>query len=100
MSMRQVNMTIATLCVAGAALAQQVPQTAETAAPLLVAAATTGTGQSPAVQIAAQRPVHGTLRGVLAAADQGPQALRRYLWRTRMIYGYQYDDFARPEWDR
>jgi hypothetical protein len=32
--------------------------------------------------------------GVRAAAAQGPEALRRYLWRTRMIYNFYYDDFA------
>src|SRR4051794_24575521 len=28
-----------------------------------------------------------------AAAAQGPEALRRYLWRTRMIYNFYYPDF-------
>ena len=32
--------------------------------------------------------------GVRAAAAQGPEALRRYIWRTRMIYNFYYDDFA------
>ena len=32
--------------------------------------------------------------GVRAAAAQGPEALRRYLWRTRMIYNFHYNDFA------
>jgi len=32
--------------------------------------------------------------GVLAAALQGPDALRQYIWRTRMIYGFYYGDFA------
>ena len=32
--------------------------------------------------------------GVLAAARQGPDALRQYIWRTRMIYGFYYGDFA------
>jgi hypothetical protein len=32
--------------------------------------------------------------GVRAAAAQGPEALRRYLWRTRMIYNFYYWDFA------
>jgi len=32
--------------------------------------------------------------GVRTAAAQGPEALRRYIWRTRMIYNFHYDDFA------
>ena len=54
----------------------------------------------PAPQAGAPASVHGTLRGVLAAADKGPAALRQYVQRTRMIYGYRFEDFARPEWDR
>jgi len=34
------------------------------------------------------------LRGVRAAALQGPDALRRYTFRTRMIYNYDYEDWA------
>lgn len=34
------------------------------------------------------------LRGVRAAAMQGPDALRRYTFRTRMIYNYDYEDWA------
>jgi hypothetical protein len=33
-------------------------------------------------------------RGVREAATQGPEALRRYVWRTRMIYNFYYYDFA------
>ena len=36
-------------------------------------------------------------RGVRAAAAQGPEALRRYVARTRMIYGFHYNDFAPKE---
>jgi hypothetical protein len=32
--------------------------------------------------------------GVRRAAAQGPQALRRYIWRTRMIYNYNFWDFV------
>ena len=34
-------------------------------------------------------------RGVRKAASEGPEALRRYIWRTRMIYNFYYYDFAR-----
>ncbi|MEO9136045.1 MAG: hypothetical protein ABI316_05530 [Casimicrobiaceae bacterium] len=33
--------------------------------------------------------------GVRRAAAQGSDALRRYIWRTRMIYNYYYWDFAK-----
>lgn len=33
-------------------------------------------------------------RGVREAARQGPEALRRYIWRTRMIYNYYFPDFV------
>ncbi len=36
--------------------------------------------------------------GVRHAADQGPEALRRYILRTRMIYNYRFEDFARDSW--
>jgi hypothetical protein len=32
--------------------------------------------------------------GVRRAAAQGPDALRRYIWRTRMIYNYNFWDFV------
>jgi len=33
--------------------------------------------------------------GVRHAADEGPDALRHYIERTRMIYGFYYWDFAK-----
>ena len=36
-------------------------------------------------------------RGVRAAAAEGNEALRRYVWRTRMIYNFYYHDFAPKE---
>jgi hypothetical protein len=36
-------------------------------------------------------------RGVRKAAAEGPEALRRYIWRTRMIYNFYYHDFAPKE---
>ena len=29
-----------------------------------------------------------------SVANEGPEALRRYLWRTRMIYGWTWQDLA------
>lgn len=34
-------------------------------------------------------------RGVRAAAAQGNEALRRYVWRTRMIYNFYFQDYVR-----
>ena len=36
-------------------------------------------------------------RGAVAAASQGPTQLRRYIQRTRMVYGLSYWDFAKAE---
>jgi hypothetical protein len=36
-------------------------------------------------------------RGVRAAAATSNEALRRYVWRTRMIYNFYYPDFASGE---
>jgi hypothetical protein len=35
--------------------------------------------------------------GVRRAAAQGPEALRRYVWRTRMIYNYYFWNFVKHE---
>ena len=35
--------------------------------------------------------------GVRRAAAQGPEALRRYIFRTRMIYNYYFPNFVKQE---
>lgn len=35
--------------------------------------------------------------GVRRAAAEGPDALRRYVWRTRMIYNFYFNNFAIKE---
>lgn len=35
--------------------------------------------------------------GVWRAAAQGSEALRRYIWRTRMIYNYYFWNFVKQE---
>jgi hypothetical protein len=35
--------------------------------------------------------------GVRRAAAQGPEALRRYIWRTRMIYNYNFWYFVKQD---
>ena len=63
------------------------------AAPIVVAQAP---GPATSARSLAPPPDGGAvhLRGVRAAAMQGPDALRRYTFRTRMIYNYDYEDWA------
>lgn len=43
----------------------------------------------------AQRGYPPLQAGVRQAAAQGPVALRRYIWRTRMIFNYYYPDWVK-----
>ena len=73
------------------------PDNASTqAAPVLVAQAGP-TAMLPGRPIVASRAFRPLERGVREAAAQSNEALRRYVWRTRMIYDYYYDDFAPTE---
>lgn len=62
------------------------------AAPVVVAQALPAPGTRTAEPIANRYPAYQ--RGVRMAAAEGPEALRRYIWRTRMIYNFYYYDFA------
>ena len=42
-------------------------------------------------------PKAGSEARACAAAQQGPDGLRRFVERTRMIYGLYFNDLARPE---
>lgn len=57
------------------------------------AAAATATAQAiriePRIQLSEQQHAR-----VQAIADQGADALRRFLWRTRMIYGWTWRDLV------
>jgi len=81
------------LVMSPAASAAQPDTDKQDAAPIVVA-------QAPAPATSARSlavpPDGGAvhLRGVRAAAMQGPDALRRYTFRTRMIYNYDYEDCA------
>jgi len=57
---------------------------------IVVAQAGTASSKSPAV--ADEFPSYQA--GVRAAAAESPEALRRYTWRTRMIYNFRYAEFA------
>lgn len=60
--------------------------------PVVVAQASTPAHRSAGATMAESFPAYE--RGVREAAAQGNEALRRYIWRTRMIYNFYYDDFA------
>ena len=66
------------------------------APPQIVATASSSNAgvQQPALQGNAL-PAHE--RGVRRAAAESNEALRRYIWRTRMIYDFYYSDFAPKE---
>ena len=65
----------------------------DTSAPLVLAQASTPTMSGERVVVpGGAYPEHQ--RGVREAARQGPEALRRYIWRTRMIYNFYYPDFV------
>jgi hypothetical protein len=74
---------------AGAAFASETPAAPET---LVVAQATAPASRGAMPTSAADYP--SIQAGVRAAAAQGPEALRRYVWRTRMIYNFRFVDFA------
>jgi hypothetical protein len=67
------------------------PTTIDKDTPIVLAQASTTMPAAP-VTMAPAFPAHETR--VRAAAAQGPEALRRYIWRTRMIYNFYYWDFA------
>ena len=90
--------TIARAAIALAALTVGVAFAAETPSsdasvvndsPVLLAQAPTATRAAPASQA---HPDYQA--GVRAAAAKGPEALRQYTNRTRMIYNFYYWDFA------
>jgi hypothetical protein len=48
-----------------------------------------------AIQIAPRIQLSPTqFQRLQAVANEGPDALRRYLWRTRMIYNWTYTDLV------
>jgi hypothetical protein len=66
-------------------------------APLVLAAASLSQPVDAAARCE-QSTVGGDARACAALRD-GPVALRRFIWRTRAIYGLRYQDFAPPEAD-
>ena len=63
--------------------------------PVVVAQASSGSAASSSAASPEAFPAYQ--RGVRAAAAQGTESLRRYVYRTRMIYGFYYNEFAPKE---
>jgi len=63
--------------------------------PIVVAQASSGSAASSSAASPEAFPAYQ--RGVRAAAAQGTESLRRYVYRTRMIYGFYYNEFAPKE---
>ena len=63
--------------------------------PLVLAQATATQARPASANSAANFPPLEA--GVRRAAAEGPDALRRYVWRTRMIYNYYMPDFVAAE---
>jgi len=65
-------------------------------APIVAAAANSGTA-TEVTGSAETVAFPSSESGVRRAAGEGPESLRRYVQRTRMIYNYYYWSFAKPE---
>lgn len=66
--------------------------------PKIVLIATVLAGLVPAAPVRAHQP-HASLEArVHAIAEQGPDALRQFIFRTRMIYALDFTPWARPDW--
>ena len=86
-----VALAVAVPTVVAAAALQR--SAAPDSAPVIVAQASTSVaGDAPAAL-----PYPAYQRGVRRAAAEGPEALRRYIWRTRMIHHFYYYDFVSKE---
>jgi hypothetical protein len=93
-SMRSTLVAGAILGLAGiaSATAAPVPATSDATPIVLAQAASPSVSTGMAPMEVRQYPAYQ--RGVREAAAQGPEALRRYIWRTRMIYNFRYSDFV------
>jgi len=67
----------------------------QTQAKLAVADSTETVAQLPGSTTPRSYP--SSEAGVRRAAAQGPDELRRYIWRTRMIYNYYFWNFVKQE---
>ena len=79
-----------------AAAAAETDNASTQPAPVVVAQAGP-TATLPGRPLVASRAFRPLERGVREAAAESNEALRRYIWRTRMIYDFYYNDFAPKE---
>jgi hypothetical protein len=83
----------ATVAIANPSASQSsVPQTS---VKLAIADSTQSVAQVPGSTTPRSYP--SSEAGVHRAAEQGPESLRRYIWRTRMIYNYYFRNFVKDE---
>jgi hypothetical protein len=78
-----------TLSAGVAFAAATTPESTSTATPVMVAQAA-----MPVATTVVVRTYPDYMARAVAASAEGPEALRRYLWRTRMIYNFYYPDFV------
>jgi hypothetical protein len=64
------------------------------ARPIVIAQATSRSVAPGPRAVAPSAAFPAYQRGVREAAAESNEALRRYIWRTRMIYDFYYPDFA------
>ena len=95
---KHVRFTLAAALALGATAAiasTQAPQGSGAEPPIVLAQAAPASGAAPAVDPAAGHPPLEA--GVRRAAAEGPDALRRYVFRTRMIYNWYMPSFMPQE---
>jgi hypothetical protein len=83
---------VALILLASTPLLAAEPASPRDAAPLVVAQSGPAQTRDPAVAAIDAYPAYQ--RGVRAAAREGDEALRRYIWRTRMIYNFYFQDYV------
>jgi hypothetical protein len=74
--------------------AAQAERAAMVGAPPVVIAQATRSAGTPTPVAVPNDAYPAYQRGVRQAAAESNEALRRYIWRTRMIYDFYYPDFA------
>ena len=83
---------------ATAALANPVPSQASIPQDSMrLAVADCGQTGAEAVGSATPRSYPANEAGVRRAAAEGPEALRRHIWRTRMVYNHYFWEFVKQE---
>ena len=76
----------------GVAFASETLPASAAPEPIVLAQAAGPMSSAPTRTMVAVYPAYQAR--VRAAAAEGPEALRRYIWRTRMIWNFRYEEFA------